>query len=284
MGVLVNSSLITSFLAGVAALFAPCCITVLLPAYLGSVFSQRRKVLLMTFVFGLGIALVFLPIGLGIGGLGALFTRLHDWIFIAGALFLLLLGASLLFGFHPKFPFNVSPGLAKPGIGAVLLLGVFSGLATTCCAPVMAGVVALSILPGSVFWGGMYAFGYVLGMVVPLVAIALFLDRVNFTDRFLLFRKSVRILGREVALSSLAAGVLFLGMGALILFLSLTGRLQAESGFQVAVNLLITRYVESARTIAERVPVFVIPLLFAVILAAIAIVAVRRRAGRSRSG
>jgi len=148
----------------------------------------------------------------------------------------------------------------------------------------MAGVVALSILPGSVFWGGMYAFGYVLGMVVPLVAIALFLDRVNFTDRFLLFRKSVRILGREVALSSLAAGVLFLGMGALILFLSLTGRLQAESGFQVAVNLLITRYVESARTIAERVPVFVIPLLFAVILAAIAIVAVRRRAGRSRSG
>jgi len=284
MGVLVNSSLITSFLAGVAALFAPCCITVLLPAYLGSVFSQRRKVLLMTFVFGLGIALVFLPIGLGIGGLGALFTRLHDWIFIGGALFLLLLGASLLFGFHPKFPFNVSPGLAKPGIGSVLLLGVFSGLATTCCAPVMAGVVALSILPGSVFWGGMYAFGYVLGMVVPLVAIALFLDRVNFTDRFLLFRKSVRILGREVALSSLAAGVLFLGMGALILFLSLTGRLQAESGFQVAVNLLITRYVESARTIAERVPVFVIPLLFAVILAAIAIVAVRRRAGRSRSG
>ena len=50
--VLVMASLVTAFIAGVAALFAPCCITVLLPAYLGSIFRQKATIMLMTLVPG----------------------------------------------------------------------------------------------------------------------------------------------------------------------------------------------------------------------------------------
>ena len=39
METLIIASLVTAFIAGTAALFAPCCITVLLPAYLGSIFK-----------------------------------------------------------------------------------------------------------------------------------------------------------------------------------------------------------------------------------------------------
>jgi len=65
MEALVGTSLIAAFVAGVAALFAPCCITVLLPSYLGSIFREKYKIFFMTFIFFLGIATVFLPIGLG---------------------------------------------------------------------------------------------------------------------------------------------------------------------------------------------------------------------------
>ena len=51
-------SLIAAFLAGVVALFAPCCITFLLPAYLGSVFKEKKRVMLMTLVFGAGIFVI----------------------------------------------------------------------------------------------------------------------------------------------------------------------------------------------------------------------------------
>ncbi len=43
---LYNISLIAAFIAGMVALFAPCCISYLLPAYFGSVFKEKKKVLI----------------------------------------------------------------------------------------------------------------------------------------------------------------------------------------------------------------------------------------------
>ena len=51
MEILVGTSLIAAFVAGVAALFAPCCITVLLPSYLGNIFKEKYKIFFMTFIF-----------------------------------------------------------------------------------------------------------------------------------------------------------------------------------------------------------------------------------------
>src|SRR3989338_8524264 len=106
----VSASLLASFIAGVAALFAPCCISVLLPAYLGSVFRQRRTVLLMTFVFFLGLLLVFLPLGLGMAGLGTALAGFHDLIFTIGGLLLLGLGLFILLGRHFSLPMPFQSG------------------------------------------------------------------------------------------------------------------------------------------------------------------------------
>ncbi|MDO8558749.1 MAG: cytochrome c biogenesis CcdA family protein [bacterium] len=266
MDILINTSLITAFLAGMAALFAPCCITVLLPSYLASIFKQRRKVLFMTFVFFLGIFLVFLPLGLGFGWFGRLIIELHSWIYFFGGIFMILLGLSIFLGFHPRLPFHVSPKLDNQGIGSIFLLGIFSGLATTCCAPVLAGVIALSVLPGSIFWGGMYSLVYVLGMVLPLFIISLFFDKINFTERFSVLQKPVRykILGREIVanLSQSLAGIMFFLIGALILFLTLTDRLRMESDMLLRVNILTAKYLYNLKEIIGSIPWFVFPVLF----------------------
>ena len=68
MELLISTSLIAAFVAGIAALFAPCCVTVLLPSYFGSIFETRRKVFLMTFIFFLGI-LIAMTFGDGAFGI-----------------------------------------------------------------------------------------------------------------------------------------------------------------------------------------------------------------------
>src|SRR3989338_7445199 len=191
--VLIIASLVTAFIAGIAALFAPCCITVLLPAYLGSIFRQKRTVMLMTVVFFAGLLAVFLPLGLGFASLGALFSKYHNILFALGGIFLLFLRASILLGMHFSMPFSSHPKMKVKvqGAGSVFVLGIFSAFATLCCAPVLAGVLALSILPGSIFWGGIYAIVYVLGMVSPLFILAYFMDKSDLGNNLNFFKKQV---------------------------------------------------------------------------------------------
>lgn len=245
MGILITTSLITAFIAGVAALFAPCCITVLLPSYLASIFRHKRTVVLMTLVFFLGVFTVFLPLGLGIAAIGQLLTRFHNLLYTIGGLFLIFLGASVLIGKHFSLPFGMhsrQKNLKIENTWSVFVLGVFSGFATLCCAPVLAGVMTLSVLPGSLFWGGIYALVYALGMVVPLFLIAYFLDKSDVAKKFTSLNKPVHylLLGKEISIvgSELIAGAMYFLMGLLILYLTWTNQLaMAGGGYQTTINI-----------------------------------------------
>ena len=116
----------------------------------------------------------------------------------------------------------------------------------------------------------MYALIYVLGMVAPLFIIALFLDKVNFTDKFMVFKKTVnyKILGKDVfvTLAQAFAGLMFFVMGGLIIFLTLTQRLRMESDMLVSVNIFIAKYLNILKGVIGNIPWFVFPALFIFIL------------------
>ena len=274
--VLVMASLVTAFIAGVAALFAPCCITVLLPAYLGSIFRQKATIMLMTFVFFAGLLAVFLPLGLGFAALGVLFSKYHNLIFVSGGVFLLLLGASTLLGMHFSLP-SAHPKMKVQDAASVFVLGVFSAFATLCCAPVLAGVLALSILPGSVFWGGLYALAYVLGMIFPLFILAYFVDKSDLGNRLSFFKKQVSYFIAkkkiEVTIAEMIAGIMFLLMGTLILYLAKMGKLAMSSDYQVSVNIFMANLTTLINSFFVKGPL-VVWFLFAaaVLLALIALI------------
>jgi len=270
--VLIIASLATAFIAGIAALFAPCCITVLLPAYLGSIFRQKRTVMLMTFVFFMGLLTVFLPLGLGFASLGALFSKYHNLIFVSGGVFLLLLGASTLLGMHFSLP-SAHPKMKVQGAGSVFVLGIFSAFATLCCAPVLAGVLALSILPGSIFWGGMYALAYVLGMVFPLFILAYFMDKSDLGNKLSFFKKqlsySVASKKIEITIAEIASGIMFLFMGILILYLAKAGKLAMSSDYQVSVNIFMANLTTLINSFFVKGPLVVWFLFAAAVLLAL---------------
>ncbi len=271
--VLIGASLLTAFIAGIAALFAPCCITVLLPAYLGSVFRQKRTVFLMTFIFFLGLLAVFLPLGLGIAGLGQFFKSFHDQIFIAGGLFLLFLGASILLGKRFSMPFSVNPKINVTNASSVFVLGIFSGFATLCCAPVLAGALALSVLPGSMFWGGVYSLTYVLGMVAPLFVISYYLDKGDVTKMLLKARRSYSysLFGKRVSLTpaDMLSGGMFLAMGVLIIYLASTNQLIMGGGdYQMTINIFLANITNFANRYLAQIPAaaWVVAIIVALVL------------------
>lgn len=59
-----GGSVLAAVIAGAIARFAPCCISVMLPAYFASSFQNRRLLVAMTFLFAAGIATVILPIAI----------------------------------------------------------------------------------------------------------------------------------------------------------------------------------------------------------------------------
>src|SRR3989338_1078682 len=97
-------SLIASFIAGMVALFAPCCFSYLLPAYFGNIFKERKRVILMTLIYSLGIFTVMLPIVLGAKALSLFFFRYHDQSYLAGGVFLLIVAGLTLLGIKLPMP------------------------------------------------------------------------------------------------------------------------------------------------------------------------------------
>ena len=224
---LVGSSILSGFVGGVLALLAPCCVTVLLPAYFAAAFTTIRALVRMTFLFAAGIAVVILPIALGLAALGQLFTRYHPLLFGAGGLFLLALGVLTLRGRGIELPFGRAPTFAAHQGASIFALGLFSGAASSCCAPVLIGVLTLTALTNSFLGALAVSLAYVFGMVFPLFLLALAGDRFGWARSRLVRGTTVhlRIAGREQSIHStnLVGGLLFLAMGVLVLVLAATG-------------------------------------------------------------
>ena len=235
----------------------------------------------MTFIFFLGILTVFLPMGLGMAALGQVFSRYHEPIFIVGSILLIGLGIVLITGTHMKMPFKITPRLRKHNAISVYLLGIFSGIATTCCAPVLAGVLALAVLPGSVFWGGIYTLSYVLGMVAPLFILAIILDKTNISGRLqekfaapvtysLGFKKV------SITLMEAVSGVMFIVMGIITVYFAVTGRLISHAGYEPYINIYAAKATQAMSGIIGGVPSIGWVIIFAGILASIIAVVVRQ--------
>jgi cytochrome c-type biogenesis protein len=228
-GIFFGTSLLAAFIAGAVALFAPCCIVFMFPAYLGAAVRNRRwRLVPFTFVFAAGLALVLVPVTLGVGLLTRPLMRFHGLIYTFGGLLMLAMALFAATGKTWSLPMlKGSPDLRRTDSAGVFALGVFSGAASSCCAPVLAGVVTMSAVAPSLPSAAVIGLAYVFGMVFPLLLMTLAWDRSGL-------RQSKRIRGKDIhwslwglrfhtnTLNLVAAGAMG-AMGLLFVFLAVTG-------------------------------------------------------------
>ncbi len=223
-----GGSVLAAIIAGAIALFAPCCISVMLPAYFASSFQNRRLLVAMTFLFAAGIATVILPIAMGASVLRQLLTTQHTAIYVTGGALMLALAIYVLLGGQIHLPMPGRRAGGKTGMLSVYSLGIFSGVASSCCAPVLAGVIALSSVVSS-FWLALgLGAAYVFGMVVPLFLIALLWDRYDWRASRLFRPRSytwrLGPLTRTLTATGLASGILLALIGGGMLWIGLAYR------------------------------------------------------------
>ena len=244
---LTTGSVIAAFFAGGVALFAPCCIVFLAPSYLaGAVKSARWRLLPLTFVFTAGLALVMVPLTLGASLLSGAIARYHQPLYYAGGLLMLALAVLALSGRMWSLPSALrAPDTTRGDSASFFALGVFSGIASSCCAPVLAGVMTLSVLSGSVAGGFALGLAYVFGMVFPLFVMALLWDRARLGERKWMRTRTVRftVAGRRFVTTTLNIGVAvaFAVMGGFVIALANSRNMTGGTAAQDAAARGLTR-------------------------------------------
>ena len=189
-----------AFFAGLISMTSPCGIA-LLPTFFSVAFRDRKKAVLMTSAFSLGLIAAFTLFGLLAGFLGNFFNAYKLAFAAISGIILVLFGILLFFnvGFSIfNFKLNYRKGT---GFFSAALLGFFFGVGWTPCAgPILVGILLLAANASTVLNGTLMLVFYGIGTCAPLIIMAYFSDRYNLGEKKIFRGKifSFKIFGREI--------------------------------------------------------------------------------------
>ncbi|MDX1611547.1 MAG: cytochrome c biogenesis protein CcdA [Candidatus Thermoplasmatota archaeon] len=217
-----------AYLGGVFALLSPCS-GAILPAFFAYSFQTPGRLVRMTYVFYLGLALVFVPVSGASTLVNSFILDNSNLIFAIGGGLLIAFGLVALAGFDlgritSKVGFEPSTfgqdrvNRAKTEEGKVYLMGAVFGFATSSCtAPIVSSLIALSVTSGLTAVAGILLFlVFALGIVTPLFLLALLFEKRDIAQRITQARPiTLRLAGREHAFHPvhLASGIALILLG-----------------------------------------------------------------------
>ncbi len=281
-GIFFGGSLLAAFVAGSVALFAPCCIVFMFPAYLAAALRNSRwRLAPLTLIFAAGIALVLVPVTLGIGILTRSLLQFHGPVYFLGGLLLLTLAAISAMGLNWSLPMlRGAPDIQRTDSAGIFALGVFSGAASACCAPVLVGVLTMSAVAPNLIQGTAIGLAYVFGMVFPLLVMTVLWDRLGLGDKSPFRGRTVRwsVGSRSFSTNSvsLAAATLFAVMGIVLIVVALSGATVAPT-FQTAIGNRIEDLLRPLVQALDGVPDVIVALVLVGTAAAAVAISGRRR-------
>jgi cytochrome c-type biogenesis protein len=258
---LLAGSLAAAFAAGMVAFFAPCCAGVMMPTYLAAVGGGHRfRVARLTAVYVAGVALVVLPITLGAAALASYVSKWHPQMFTIGGL--MMIGVAVALWRGTMLPVDLPQPKMTGSTLSVFGLGVFSGGATACCAPVLAGAIALSATNGTVAGGLVLGIAYIAGMMAPLIPLALVYGRAKKRVRDPKVTLRLGSYAKRIGFAKLGGVIVFAAFGLLFIVLALTGNSDTAPGFQKVMG----SWMRDVASYVDGVPNFVsLPILLIVI-------------------
>lgn len=239
MGLTVTDSVpvITVLLQGFLSFFSPCVLP-LLPVYIGYLSGgtgvtspdgersyDRRKVLLNTLCFVIGIGFSFFLLGLGMRAVGRFFSG-HQLLFarIGGVLVILfglyqlgVFGESSLLMREKRIPLRFDKMAMSP-LTALIMGFVFSFAWTPCVGPTLSSVLLMAASANSSSAGFALVGVYTLGFALPFLLTGIFTT--SLLGLFKKYRGVVRYTGK-------IAGVLLILMGLLMV----TGQMNSITGY-----------------------------------------------------
>ncbi len=180
--------LLITFLEGMISFISPCMLP-MLPVYI-SYFSgnsgKRRNTLVNAVFFVIGFSLIFSVMGAMAGALGSFFYDHRPVLNIICGAVMILFGLSYLGCIGPMPYRGFSSEKEITGVFSAFMFGVVYAFAVSPCVGVFLGsAIMLASAGGSVLYGVILLLVYSLGLGIPFILSALFLDAVLKGSRFI---------------------------------------------------------------------------------------------------
>ncbi|MCP5087490.1 MAG: cytochrome c biogenesis protein CcdA [Rhodobacteraceae bacterium] len=192
-------SLFVALLAGIISFLSPCVLPIVPPylAYMGGISMgdmtdesrSNKPVIVAALFFALGLSTVFLFLGFTASWIGQVFLQNQRMLgIVAGAVI-------ILFGLHflgvLRIPFLYKEARLEAGnqggsaFGAYILGLAFAFGWTPCIGPILAAILSVAMQEGSVARGTLLMAVYAVGLGLPFVLAAVFINRaVGLMNRF----------------------------------------------------------------------------------------------------
>lgn len=191
----------TAFIAGVLSIFSPCVLP-LVPIYFGYLFgdedsskSFKTAAIVKTIFFVLGFSLVFVLLGALVGFFGIYVFVEAPWITIVAGIIVMMFGISMIINaFNAKIKTSVgrleflqslgdkwayrASSMNRLSYAKTFFIGSALGIAwTPCVGSVLAGILILAHSSQTALQGAGMLAVYSIGLGIPFIAGALFLQK-----------------------------------------------------------------------------------------------------------
>ncbi len=223
---MIEVSFAAAFFGGILALLSPCS-ALLLPAFFAYAFQNRTELIARTFLFYLGLATIFVPLGMGATLATSLFLDNRDTMIIVAGVLLVGFGVLELSGRTIALPFSGSASGATEtkNLFGTYTLGLVYGFGGFCSGPILGSVLTVAAAGDNALRGGGLLAIYALGTVLPLFLIASLWDTTGIGKAKWLRGWGVQIGPLAVHSTNLIAGTVFVILGLSFIFLDGTNAL-----------------------------------------------------------
>ena len=215
--------LIVAFLAGLISFLSPCVLPIVPPylAYMSGVAlsdinsKARSKVVITALFFVLGLSTVFIFLGFSASAIGAVFFEYQPLLNTVAGLIIMLFGLHFLGIYRLQFlsreaRFEVT-NYEGTTFGSYVLGLAFAFGWTPCIGPQLGAILSLAASNGSVLKGTVLLSFYAIGLGVPFLVFALFINRLDGLLKVL--KKYLEVIERIMGLLLWTVGLLLLTGG-----------------------------------------------------------------------
>lgn len=239
---------VAAFLGGLLALLSPCG-ALLLPAFFSCAFDRRSQLLARTGVFYLGLLTTLVPLGVSASA-ATVFVRSHqETVMTVAGIAIVVLGLVTAFGGgFVLFRRSGESAVTQTNPMSIYTLGLAYGLTGFCTGPILGSILVLAAAGGQPVRGGLLLAIYGLGMVVPLVVLALTWGSIGQRVNRWLRGRTVRLGRLTFHSTSLISGLVLVAVG---VFMVVNGGNLVESN---TLALAGARAEEWATNLGGRVP------------------------------
>lgn len=181
---------IITFIEGLASFISPCILPVI-PIYISYFGGQNnsKKVIINSLGFVTGFSLIFILLGVFAGSFGYLIHEYSVYINIVLGVFLVIIGLNyvgivmLKFLNKTKEINHIKKDLTI--LSAIIFGIIFSLSWTPCVGAFLSSALIIASTTGSVLKGAVLLLLYSLGLAIPFVLTAIFLEKVKKTFNFI---------------------------------------------------------------------------------------------------